>query len=122
MHAPRDPYAAFRFAPYRFFSCGNFVSVIGRQMLAVPLIPLMQFAIVLAIVVTIFFPLVTVLTTVAAVIVPIAVLLVAVAVTLPLSQCHARAQSQCSRSQAKQFLPKHEFSSRKLRKPSLGIG
>ncbi len=34
-HAPRDPYAVFRFAAYRLFAVGNFVSVIGRQMLAV---------------------------------------------------------------------------------------
>ena len=35
--APRahDPYAAFRFRDYRFFAAGNFLSVIGRQMLAV---------------------------------------------------------------------------------------
>ncbi len=35
MHAHRDPYAAFGFAAYRYFSIGNFTSVIGRQMLAV---------------------------------------------------------------------------------------
>src|SRR2546423_4975896 len=34
--APRhDPYAAFRSRGYRFFTTGNLLSIIGRQMLAV---------------------------------------------------------------------------------------
>ena len=31
----RDPYAAFRFGGYRNYFIGGFISVIGRQMLAV---------------------------------------------------------------------------------------
>src|SRR4030081_2181192 len=30
-----DPYAAFRFRGFRFFTAGNLLSIIGRQMLAV---------------------------------------------------------------------------------------
>ena len=32
---PHDPYAAFRFRGFRFFTAGNLLSIIGRQMLAV---------------------------------------------------------------------------------------
>lgn len=32
---PHDPYAAFRFAGFSFYSAGNFISIIGRQMLIV---------------------------------------------------------------------------------------
>src|ERR1700676_548064 len=32
---PHDPYAAFRFRGFRFFTTGNLLSIIGRQMLAV---------------------------------------------------------------------------------------
>jgi len=33
--AAHDPYHAFRFRDYRFFAAGNFLSVVGRQMLSV---------------------------------------------------------------------------------------
>src|ERR1700704_2966266 len=32
---PHDPYAAFRFRGFSFFTAGNLLSIIGRQMLAV---------------------------------------------------------------------------------------
>ena len=33
--APRDPYAAFRFRSFAFYTLGNFVSIAGRQMLTI---------------------------------------------------------------------------------------
>lgn len=33
--APRDPYAAFRFSSFAFYTFGNFVSIAGRQMLTI---------------------------------------------------------------------------------------
>jgi MFS family permease len=33
--APRDPYAAFRFPSFAFYTLGNFVSIAGRQMLTI---------------------------------------------------------------------------------------
>jgi MFS family permease len=33
--APRDPYAAFRFPSFAFYTFGNFVSIAGRQMLTI---------------------------------------------------------------------------------------
>jgi hypothetical protein len=33
--APHDPYAAFRFSNYRYYTLGSFFSVIGQQMIRV---------------------------------------------------------------------------------------